>query len=221
MPSMLHEKVSDSFEKRSALPRWWKRNWEVFPPYPETFYRLQTRAIRRVIPDQKNISHRGLTRFLRECAAASSPVCFSLQARSARPHGEPEKDILQPRKVNVLRPLAQLLMEMEEEPPPGPEGTSTGITALSVKPGSSSSFCGWKSRIPHTNVFGFFSITIFYSLHLTEIHQGIILCHNMIEYLMMTPFKYTVWASTSQYARAKQSPQVTQCQVRQIKPSNI
>lgn len=38
-------------------------------------------------------------------------------------------------KENVLRPLAQLMMEMEEESPSGPEGTYTGITAESIKPG--------------------------------------------------------------------------------------
>lgn len=50
-------------------------------------------------------------------------------------------------KENVLRSLAQLLMEKEEEPQwgpegtsgpegtTGPEGTSTGITAQSIKPG--------------------------------------------------------------------------------------
>ena len=156
MLSEFHEKVSNSFKKRSALPRWWKRNWEVSPPnpIPWNFFLPASQRDSSCHPRSGESLTRRIDTFSPvkwECGAASRPVYFFCFRHGA--HGEPEKDILQPRKVNVLRPLAQLLMEMEEEPPPGPEGTSTGITALSVKPGSSSSFCGWKSRIPPTNVF--------------------------------------------------------------------
>lgn len=59
-----------------------------------------------------------------------SPVCFALEQGSM----DNQKYSAAP-KENVLRPLAQLLMEMEEEPPSRPEGTSTGITAENIKPG--------------------------------------------------------------------------------------
>lgn len=46
----------------------------------------------------------------------------------------------------------------------------------------------------------------------------IFLSHNMIEYLMITPITYTVWASTSQHARAEQSPRLRSVKLETLSP---